>query len=70
MPSDFFICFKRYLQLSDKGVDMFIKSWKYPKESEERQILELKKKLYDRESKKQLDLLIQICEKKMNSMKH
>lgn len=53
-----FVYHDKFQELSDKGIDLFIKSLKYPPDSLEQQICRLKGEIYKRESLKYLKLFL------------
>jgi hypothetical protein len=63
LSSEFFINLKKYISLSNQGLDFFIKSWRYNGKSIEKQILLLKQKLYDKEAKRYLLRMIKYLDK-------
>lgn len=52
--NEFLINHKKFQHLSDVAQDWFVKSFKYPENSEEFQICRLKRKMYMREAMKYL----------------
>lgn len=53
--SNFYIYHAKFQDLSDKAVDWFVKGWKFKPNSYERQICDLKSKIYKREAMKYLN---------------